>query len=108
MTRVDRPRAEVDTEGFVKLVHKDGRVLGVTVVSERAGELVQEWIYALEYGVKVRDIATAVHVYPTFSRANAKAAGELLQSQLLEGRFAGVVRRLAQLSLRLMRWRHGF
>jgi pyruvate/2-oxoglutarate dehydrogenase complex dihydrolipoamide dehydrogenase (E3) component len=42
ITKVDRPRAEVDTRGFVKVVHKGGNVLGVTVVSERAGELIQE------------------------------------------------------------------
>jgi pyruvate/2-oxoglutarate dehydrogenase complex dihydrolipoamide dehydrogenase (E3) component len=108
MTKVDRPRAEVDTKGFVKLVHRGGKVLGVTIVSGRAGELIQEWIYALEYGVKVRDIATAVHVYPTFSRANAKAGGELVRKQLLEGRLGGIVRFLSQLMLQLMRWRRGF
>jgi pyruvate/2-oxoglutarate dehydrogenase complex dihydrolipoamide dehydrogenase (E3) component len=108
MTKVDRPRAEVDTEGFVKLVHRGGEVLGVTIVSGRAGELIQEWIYALEYGLKVRDIATAVHVYSTFSRANAKAGGELVRRQLLEGRFGGIVRRLSQLMLLVMRWRRGF
>jgi hypothetical protein len=83
-------------------------VLGVTIVSERAGELIQEWIYALEHGLKVRDIATAVHVYPTFSRANAKAGGELVRRRLLEGRLGGIVRGLSQLMLRLMRWRRGF
>jgi pyruvate/2-oxoglutarate dehydrogenase complex dihydrolipoamide dehydrogenase (E3) component len=108
MTKVDRPRAEVDTEGFVKLVHRGGKVLGVTILSQRAGELIQEWIYALEYGVKLRDVATAVHVYPTFSRANAKAGGELVRRQLLEGRLGGIAQGLSQLMLRLMRWRRGF
>jgi pyruvate/2-oxoglutarate dehydrogenase complex dihydrolipoamide dehydrogenase (E3) component len=42
----------------------------VVSVSERAGELLQEWIDALEYGVKVHDIARAMHVCPTFSRAS--------------------------------------
>lgn len=108
MTRVDRPRAEGDTRGFVKVVHRGEDVLGAAIVSERAGELIQEWIYVMEHGLKLRDVATGVHVYPTFSRANAKIGGRIVVERLLEGRFSRLLKSALRLLLRWMRWRRGF
>lgn len=84
MEKVDRARTEHDTSGLVKVVYRksDGAPLGATIVSERAGDLIPEWIYALEYGLKVEDIAGAIHVYPSFSRANVKAARSLLKATI--------------------------
>ena len=43
VSQVDRARTDVDTSGFIQLVHKrNGSLLGVTILSERAGELIQE------------------------------------------------------------------
>ena len=86
MERVDRARAEEDTVGFMKLVHKkDGRLLGVTIVAARAGEMIHEWIVALECGLKIGDLANIIHVYPTYSTAGMQAAAEIRVSQLLRG-----------------------
>jgi len=84
MEKVDRARTENDTSGLVKVVYRksDGALLGATIVSERAGDLIPEWIYALEYGLKVEDIAGAIHVYPSFSRANVKAARAVLKATI--------------------------
>ncbi|MGC9356526.1 MAG: dihydrolipoyl dehydrogenase family protein [Anaerolineae bacterium] len=107
MEKVDRARAEVDTEGLVHLVHKGGKVLGVTIIAARAGELIHEWILALGSGVKVRDLTTSIHVYPTYSRATVKAGGALLQKQFLSGTTGNLVKGLGRLVLRWMRWRRG-
>jgi pyruvate/2-oxoglutarate dehydrogenase complex dihydrolipoamide dehydrogenase (E3) component len=108
MARVDRARAAVDTAGFVKLVHRGGTVLGATVVCERAGESIQEWIYVMEHGLKLRDVATGVHVYPAFSRANAQVAGHVVQERILEGRLGRPIKAALRLMLGWMRWRRGF
>ncbi len=109
MTEVDRARAEVDTEGFVKLVHKgNSKVVGVTILAERAGELIQEWMMVLEGKAGVRDVSTIIHVYPSYAWANVKAAGALLQKQLFEGWLSGPVRTASRLALKFMRWRRGF
>jgi pyruvate/2-oxoglutarate dehydrogenase complex dihydrolipoamide dehydrogenase (E3) component len=105
--QIDRARAEADTEGFVQLVHKGSRVLGVTIVAARAGELIHEWILALEHGVKVRDITTSIHVYPTYSRVHVKAGGSLLQQELLGGRWSGLIDTVNDLALRFMRLLRG-
>lgn len=98
METVDRARAEGDTAGFIKLVHKkDGTLLGATIVARRAGEMIHEWIVALDRGLKVGDLANAIHVYPTYSTASMQAAAAIRVEQLLSGTSGRIVRGLARL-----------
>jgi pyruvate/2-oxoglutarate dehydrogenase complex dihydrolipoamide dehydrogenase (E3) component len=98
MERVDRARTEGDTTGFLKLVHqKDGTLLGTTIVAARAGEMLHEWILALDQGLKVGDVAQAIHVYPTYATASMQAAAAIRVGQLLSGTSGRVVRGLARL-----------
>ena len=91
MEHVDRARAEGDTTGFIKLIHRqDGTLLGVTIVAGRAGEMINEWTIAL-------DRANSIHVYPTYSMANMQAAAYIRVAQLLSGTSGRVVRGLARL-----------
>jgi len=98
MRHVDRARAEGDTAGFMKLVHKkDGRLLGATIVAARAGEMIHEWIVALNRGLKVGDLADVIHVYPTYSTVIMQAAAHIRVEQLLSGTSGRVIRGLARL-----------
>jgi pyruvate/2-oxoglutarate dehydrogenase complex dihydrolipoamide dehydrogenase (E3) component len=98
MARVDRARAEGDTAGFVKLVHKrDGTLLGATIVAERAGEAIHEWIVALDRGLKVDDLASPIHIYPTYSTASWQAAAAIRMERLLGGTSGRILRGLARL-----------
>ena len=98
MERVDRARAEGDTAGFLKLVHKkDGTLLGATIVCGRAGEMIHEWIVAMEKGLKVGDLAQVIHVYPTYSTVSMQAAADIRVAQLLGGTSGRIIRSLAHL-----------
>ncbi len=98
MERVDRARAEGDLAGFLKLVHKkDGTLLGVTIVAGRAGEMIHEWLVAMEHGLKVGDLARVIHVYPTYSTASMQVAADIRVTQLLGGMSGKVIRRIAHL-----------
>ena len=98
MTRVDRARAEAHTAGFIKLVHKkNGALLGATIVAGRAGEMIHEWIVALDQGLKVGDLSNAIHVYPTYSMASMQAAAAIRVQQMLSGMSGRVVHGLARL-----------
>jgi pyruvate/2-oxoglutarate dehydrogenase complex dihydrolipoamide dehydrogenase (E3) component len=98
MERVDRARAEGRKAGFVKLVHKkDGALLGVTIVAAVAGEMIHEWIVALERGLKVGDLANIIHVYPTYSTASMQAAADVRVAELLSGTSGRIVRGLSRL-----------
>jgi pyruvate/2-oxoglutarate dehydrogenase complex dihydrolipoamide dehydrogenase (E3) component len=98
MARVDRARAEGDTSGFVKIVHReDGTLLGTTVVAARAGEAITEWIVALDQGLKVGELSTILHVYPTYSDASMQAAAHIRVARLLGGASGRVIRRVVRL-----------
>ncbi len=92
----DRARTDGVTSGFVKLVYlENGKLLGASLVAPRAAEMLQEWIIALERGLKVGDLADVIHVYPGYALSNQQAAYQVRLQLLLKGRFGGIIRRLA-------------
>jgi pyruvate/2-oxoglutarate dehydrogenase complex dihydrolipoamide dehydrogenase (E3) component len=98
MNQVDRARTDVDTVGFLKLVHlANGTLLGATVVAERAGEMIHEFILAMDQGIKLGDLAYSIHVYPTYSTAINQAAATIKVEQFLSSTTGRVALRLARL-----------
>jgi len=98
MAQVDRAVTEGDTAGFIKLVHKpDGTLLGATIVAGRAGEMIHEWVVALERGLKVGDMAGIIHVYPTYSTGAMQAAAAIRVANLLSGTSGRLIRGLGRL-----------
>lgn len=98
MSQVDRALTDGASAGFIKLVHRpNGRLLGATVVSRRAGEMIHEWTLALDQGRKVGDLADSIHVYPTYSMANMQVSSQLRVAGLLSGASGRIIRKLARL-----------
>ncbi|HET9780717.1 MAG TPA: NAD(P)/FAD-dependent oxidoreductase [Candidatus Dormibacteraeota bacterium] len=66
-------------QGALKLVaDRERKVLvGATIVSPRAGEMLGELVLALKMGVALRDMADVIHPYPAFNRVLGAAFGEL-------------------------------
>ena len=69
----DRAVTEGDTRGFVKLVRRGGKVLGVTIVGARACDLLLPWSQVITGKVSSFALGSAVIAYPTRSEV-AKAA----------------------------------
>lgn len=71
-----RARANDDAEGFVKVLadKKTDKILGVHIIHNMAGELLQEGVLAMEYGGSSEDIARSCHSHPTLSEAFKEAA----------------------------------
>jgi pyruvate/2-oxoglutarate dehydrogenase complex dihydrolipoamide dehydrogenase (E3) component len=63
----DRAILESRDEGFVRLHLKQGtdRILGATIVSEHAGDLISELTVAMSVGAGAGKIASVIHPYPT-------------------------------------------
>ncbi len=99
MKRVDRALNEAEDTGFLKLVYrKDRRLLGVTIVAAEAGEMINEWVIAMKHNFKVDELASVIHVYPTYSTASMQASAAILVKRLLGGLSGEVVKRLAHVS----------
>jgi pyruvate/2-oxoglutarate dehydrogenase complex dihydrolipoamide dehydrogenase (E3) component len=65
--------------GMLKLVgdRKRGVLVGATVMSPRAGEILGELVLAVKVGTPVRSLADVIHPFPAFNRALGAALGEL-------------------------------
>lgn len=75
---LDRAIADSSAHGFIKVITPPGkdRILGVTIVSEHAGDLLAEFVLAMKHGLGLNKILGTIHTYPTWSEANKYAAGE--------------------------------
>ena len=73
---VDRAVIDGDDTGFVKIHVADGsdRILGATIVSRHAGELISQVTQAMVSGIGMRGLARVIHPYPTQSGAIGAAA----------------------------------
>ena len=65
--------------GMLKLVgdRKRGVLVGATIVSPRAGEILGELILAVKVGTPLHLLADVIHPYPAFNRVLGAALGEL-------------------------------
>tara|TARA_R110001606_G_scaffold395664_2_gene568506 strand:- start:122187 stop:124337 length:2151 start_codon:yes stop_codon:yes gene_type:complete len=75
---LDRAITDSAAHGFVKVLTVPGKdkILGVTIVSEHAGELLAEFVLAMKHGLGLNKILGTIHPYPTWVEANKYAAGE--------------------------------
>ncbi|ERN41199.1 pyruvate/2-oxoglutarate dehydrogenase complex [Rubidibacter lacunae KORDI 51-2] len=72
---VDRAQAEAATDGFAKYVlDPKGQILGAHLVGSSAGELIHEVILAMKNKLPITALSGYVHIYPTLSEINGKAA----------------------------------
>ena len=72
----DRAIVENRSAGLVKVVANrgSGLVLGAHILGPNAGDTIHEWILAMRHGLKVTALADLIHVYPTVSVSNQRAA----------------------------------
>ncbi|WP_439102299.1 FAD-dependent oxidoreductase [Congregibacter sp.] len=75
---LDRAIADSEDEGFVKVLTEPGRdrILGATIVSAHAGDLIPEFVLAMKHGLGLNKILSTIHIYPTMGEANRFLAGE--------------------------------
>jgi dihydrolipoamide dehydrogenase len=71
-----RALAMGNTAGRVKVLAdaRTDRVLGVHIISPRAGDLIAEVAVSVEFGASSEDLARAVHAHPTLAEAIKEAA----------------------------------
>jgi pyruvate/2-oxoglutarate dehydrogenase complex dihydrolipoamide dehydrogenase (E3) component len=65
--------------GMLKLVgdRRQGVLVGATVISPRAGEILGELVLAVKVGTPIRSLADVIHPFPAFNRVLGAALGEL-------------------------------
>jgi pyruvate/2-oxoglutarate dehydrogenase complex dihydrolipoamide dehydrogenase (E3) component len=65
LTDVDRAVLDEETDGFIRVHHRRGRLLGCTVVAAHAGELIGLVSYAIARRGTLNDLSSTIFPYPT-------------------------------------------
>jgi pyruvate/2-oxoglutarate dehydrogenase complex dihydrolipoamide dehydrogenase (E3) component len=95
----DRAVCENNLDGFLKIMHlPGGKILGATIVADRAGESITEFVLAIEHGLKLDDLAETIHVYPSYAVDAMRLAADATMDKWVNGVSGSVVRRLAKIS----------
>lgn len=71
----DRARTDAAVDGAVVIVTVKGRVVGGHVLAPAAGETIHELALAVHQRLKLTELASMVHVYPTIAVAVQQLAG---------------------------------
>ncbi len=76
--KLDRAVAEHETTGEIRVyaTRWRGKILGVSILGARAGELIGAYALAMRQGVTLRQIADTIHPYPTWGLGVRRAADQ--------------------------------
>ena len=77
-SKLDRAITEGETTGQIKVHAKGltGRILGASVLGERAGELITSFTLAMRNGVTLRNIGDTIHPYPAWGEGVRRVADQ--------------------------------
>lgn len=76
LSHSDRARADGASEGAIVVVTAKGKVVGGHILAPAAGEMIHELALAINEGLKLSEVASLIHVYPTLSTGIGQLAGE--------------------------------
>jgi pyruvate/2-oxoglutarate dehydrogenase complex dihydrolipoamide dehydrogenase (E3) component len=99
MSSVDRAITDGEEAGFVKMILRKGsdEILGATIVSSHAGEMISEVTTAIVNKIGLAKLASVIHPYPTQADAIRKCA-DAYRKTLLTDRTRGLLKVLSRLS----------
>ena len=81
---IDRAVVERQESGFVKVLVAKGtdKILGATLVCENAGDLLDEFVLAMKYGIGLGKISATTHAYPTLAELARKVGDKYNKTRL--------------------------
>jgi pyruvate/2-oxoglutarate dehydrogenase complex dihydrolipoamide dehydrogenase (E3) component len=84
---VDRAMANGEKTGLVKIVTgRRGKIFGGHIIGPDAGNLIHEIVLAMQGNIPIQALSTMIHVYPTLSQANQRAADNYYRERLFTNR----------------------
>ena len=92
----DRARAELKTDGLIKVMVVKGRPVGASIVGAQAGELISVWALAISAKLKISQVAGMVAPYPTLGELNKRVAGQYYTPRLFQNDWVKRIVRFVQ------------
>jgi len=92
---IDRAIAEEETKGFIKIIATKwrGKILGTHIIGPNAGELLHEFVLAMQHGIPLRKLSSMIHVYPTLANIAGKVSTKWLSEGSLIKKLRGLFRK---------------
>ena len=82
LSEVDRAVLDGEDQGFLRVHHEKGRILGATMVAEHAGDMIGELALAITAGVGLSQISGTIHPYPTQAEVIRKVGDAYRRTRL--------------------------
>lgn len=83
LSQSDRSQTEDETAGLIKIItNKKGKIFGVTIAGNHAGELILPWVIALRQGKTLRTFTDTIAPYPTLSEVSKQVSSEFYKPKL--------------------------
>ncbi len=67
VSSLGKPWCDGETEGFIKLLAKDNKIIGAHIVSAEASALLQQIIIAMQYDISTDKLKEVCFAHPTYS-----------------------------------------
>lgn len=95
LDKIDRAIAEGEKIGGLSLIYhkKKKNVLSVSILAPRAGEMLPLWSLAINKGLKLKNIASLIVAYPTYSDISKQSASSVYRDAL----FSPLTRKIVKL-----------
>jgi pyruvate/2-oxoglutarate dehydrogenase complex dihydrolipoamide dehydrogenase (E3) component len=92
---LDRAIIEGEDRGIVKIVcTKKGKILGAHVLAPQGGELLHEFVLAMQNNLGVGSITGTIHVYPTLSQAVRRTTNKYYAEKIFSGWIPKVTKKM--------------
>ena len=59
-----------------------GKIVGAAIVGPRAGDVISEYVLAVNAGMNLKALSGIMHIYPTFAEINKRVADQRLKEGL--------------------------
>jgi pyruvate/2-oxoglutarate dehydrogenase complex dihydrolipoamide dehydrogenase (E3) component len=99
LSEVDRAVLDDETDGFIRVHHRRGRLVGCTIVSSQAGELIGLAGNLIARRARLTELSSTIFPYPTQAEAYRKAGDAYRRTRLTPR-----VRRAFERYFELARW----
>ncbi len=95
---LDRAVIEGEDNGIIKIVcTKKGKILGAHVLAPQGGEILHEFVLAMQNNLGVGSITGTMHVYPTLSQVVRRTTNKYYAEKIFSGW-------IPKLTKKLIRW----
>jgi pyruvate/2-oxoglutarate dehydrogenase complex dihydrolipoamide dehydrogenase (E3) component len=90
---------EGEEQGMVKLVcDKKKKIIGAHILGSNAGELLPEYVLAIQTGIPITKISQTIHVYPTVAQIIKRTCDQYYRQKLFSGWFPKLAKKLIAFS----------